>query len=133
MASTRCSGNNMVVIKFYTSHHTIVTIIVHHIKFCCTDPLRYPFLNFADPNLRPVNFSWSPVTPDCLAIHYNILASGSNCVSCPTTMAINGYYNTKFACTEISTDNNTCVFAVRSVVCGKITGNAEANNGKLIT
>ena len=65
--------------------------------------------------LKEFTFSWSPVTLDCPAIHYNILAS--NCGSCPTTTN-----HTNVTCTDIPTDGSTCVFALQTVVCGIITG-----------
>jgi hypothetical protein len=70
----------------------------------------------ADLGSRRLTFSWSPVTPDCPAIHYNILAS--NCGSCPTTTN-----HTNVTCTDVPTDGSVCTFAVRSIVCGSITGN----------
>ena len=81
-------------------------------------PPQKPSLIFADLGLRRVSFAWSPVGSDCSAIHYNILAS--NCGSCPTTTK-----HTNVTCTDIPTDGSTCVFAVRTVVCGNITGNAS--------
>ena len=70
----------------------------------------------ADVHLRQLIFSWSPVAPDCPAIHYNILAS--NCGSCPTTTN-----HTTVACTNVPTDGSVCDFSVQSVVCENITGN----------
>ena len=71
-----------------------------------------------DTGLRQLTFSWSPVGPDCPAIHYNILAS--NCGSCPTTTN-----HTNVTCTEVPTDDhvNKCKLAIQTVVCGNITGN----------
>ena len=63
-------------------------------------------------------FSWSPVVPDCPAIHYNILAS--NCGSCPTTTN-----HTNVTCTDVPTNGGTCTFAVQTVACRNITGNAS--------
>ena len=61
-------------------------------------------------------FSWSPVAPDCPAIHYNILAS--NCGSCPTTTS-----HTNVTCTDVPIEQNSfCTFALQTVVCGNITG-----------
>ena len=71
----------------------------------------------ADSSLRRLTFSWSPVAPDCPAIHYNILAS-SNCSSCPTTTSDNNV-----TCTDIPPDYSECIFAVQTVVCGNITSN----------
>ena len=66
-----------------------------------------------------ITFMWSPVGPDCPAIHYKILAS--NCGSCPLppTTPIN------VTCTDIPTDDSTCVFVVSTVVCGNNTGNVS--------
>ena len=65
---------------------------------------------------RELTFSWNPVASDCLATHYNILAS--NCGSCPTTTN-----HTTVTCTDIPTCDNVCSFAVQTVVCENITGN----------
>ena len=69
---------------------------------------------------RELTFSWSPVAPDCPAIHYNILAS--NCGSCPTTIN-----HTTVTCADVPTNNSVCTFAVQTVVdlCGNITGNVS--------
>ena len=74
----------------------------------------------ADSSLRQLTFSWSPVAPDCPAIHYNILAS--NCGSCPTTTK-----HTNATCTDVPTDDNECNFAIQTVVCGNITVNFSIN------
>jgi hypothetical protein len=73
-----------------------------------------------DFSLRELTFSWSPVAPDCPAIHYNILAS--NCGSCPTTTN-----HTNATCTNlnVSLNDTVCTFAVQTVVCGNITGNVS--------
>ena len=67
-------------------------------------------------SLQELTFSWSPVAPDCPAIHYNILAS--NCGSCPSTTN-----HTTVTCTDVPTDGTVCTFAVQTVVCRNITGN----------
>ena len=73
------------------------------------------YITVVDIGLRQLTFNWSPVAPDCPAIHYNILSS--NCGSCPTTTT-----HTTVTCTDIPTDGNMCTFAVKTVVCGSITG-----------
>ena len=87
--------------------------------FIYTDPFLPPDeinINLSDLDLRQFMFSWSPVAPDCPAIHYNILAS--NCGSCPTTTN-----HTNVTCTDVPTEQNTfCAFALQTVVCGNITG-----------
>ena len=65
---------------------------------------------------KELAFVWSPVAPDCPAIHYNILAS--NCGSCPTTTN-----HTNATCTDVPTNGSVCTFAVQTVACGNITGN----------
>ena len=65
---------------------------------------------------RHLIFSWSPVTPGCPAIHYNILAS--NCGSCPTTTN-----HTKVTCTNVPSDDIMCSFAVQTVLYGSLMGN----------
>ena len=77
-----------------------------------------PSFSIIDLELRQINFSWSPVAPDCPAIHYNILAS--NCGSCLTTTN-----HTMVTCTDVLTDGSTCAFAIRTVVCGNTTGNVS--------
>ena len=71
--------------------------------------------NFA---LKELTFSWSPVAPDCPLIHYNILAS--NCGSCPTTTN-----HTNITCTDVPINGSNCTFAVQTVVCGNLAGNAS--------
>ena len=63
-------------------------------------------------------FSWNndPVTPDCPAVSYNILAS--NCGSCPTTTN-----HTNATCADVPINGSTCEFAVQTVVCGNTSGN----------
>ena len=73
-------------------------------------------INKNDYSSRKLTFSWSPVAPDCPAIHYNILAS--NCGSCPTTTN-----HTNVTCTDVPTNDSICTFAVQTVVCGNIAGN----------
>ena len=63
-------------------------------------------------------FSWSPVTSDCLVLHYNILTS--NCGSCPTTTT-----DTTVTCTDVPTNGSMCTFAVQTVVCGDIVGDSS--------
>ena len=71
--------------------------------------------NFA---LKELTFSWSPIAPDCPAIHYNILAS--NCGSCPTTTN-----HTNVTCTDVPTNGSNCTFVVQTVSCGNVAGNAS--------
>ena len=79
-----------------------------------TNKLEISDINFSP---RQLTFSWSPVAPDCPAIHYNILAS--NCGSCPTTTN-----HTNVTCTDVPT-NGTCIFAAQTVVCGNIAGDTS--------
>ena len=72
----------------------------------------------ADISSRQLVFNWSPVAPDCPAIHYNILTS--NCGSCPTTTT-----HTTAICTDVPIDGSVCMFALQTVVCGKIVGNSS--------
>ena len=70
----------------------------------------------ADFISRTLTFSWSAVSTDCAAmIHYNIPAS--NCGSCPTTTN-----HTNVTCTNVPSNGSVCMFAVRTVACGNITG-----------
>lgn len=70
-----------------------------------TDPPKEPSLGFAISDLGLIdNLTWSRVDSDCLAVHYNILAS---------------------ACTSISIDNSTCILTVSTIACGNTTGNAS--------
>ena len=64
---------------------------------------------------KKLTFNWSPVGPNCLGIHYNILSSNSG--SCPTTTT-----NTTVTCTDVPTDGTVCTFTVQTVVCGNIYG-----------
>ena len=73
------------------------------------------WVSIVDLPLKQITFNWSPVAPDCPAVHYNILAS--NCGSCPTTTN-----NATLTCTDVPTDGIVCTFAIQTVVCGNITG-----------
>ena len=56
---------------------------------------------------RQLHFSWSPVTPMCNAVHYNINAS-TNCGRCP--IATN---STSATCTNVEVDDEElCNFGV---------------------
>ena len=84
-----------------------------------TGPFSPPnklYISSADFSSRELTFKWSPVAPDCPAIHYNI--SASNCGSCPTTTN-----HTTVTCTDVPTVGSVCTFAVQTVVCGNVTGN----------
>ena len=74
------------------------------------------YLSTANFVSRRLTFTWSPVAPDCPAIHYNILAS--NCGSCPTTTN-----HTTVTCTDVPINQSTCTFAVQTVLCGNLIGN----------
>ena len=97
----------------------IEVIIISMLLFAAPyTPPQTPSLIFTDLNLRHITFSWTPVDPNCPTIHYDTIAS--NCGSCPTTTN-----HTNVTCTDIPTDGSTCVFAIRVVVCGNITGNVS--------
>ena len=72
-------------------------------------------INLTVLQTRQLIISWSPVAPDCPAVHYNILAS--NCGSCPTTTN-----HTNVTCTDVPISATLCVFALRTVACEHITG-----------
>lgn len=64
-------------------------------------------------------FSWSEVVTGCEAVRYRIFAS--NCGRCPTTTA-----HTTAVCTDVPTNgNNNCTFAVQTIVCDSVAGNAS--------
>ena len=70
---------------------------------------------------REFSFKWSQVAPDCPAIKYQILAN--NCGSCPTTTTA---LTTK--CTNARIDGSTCTFALKTIVCGNISGNYSSHD-----
>ena len=85
------------------------------------------FLSRADLTLHKFTFTWSPIFPDCPAIHYNILAS--NCGSCPTTTNY-----TNVTCTDVPTDSSVCQFAIQNVFCESSAGNwSESISVNLLT
>ena len=91
---------------------------------CLTPPGNVHISN-DDVGSRQLTFGWSRslVDPDCPAIHYNI--QSSNCGSCPTTTN-----HTNVTCTDVLTNGNDiqnmlCIFAIQTVVCGNISGNAS--------
>ena len=67
---------------------------------------------------KELTFSWSPVAPDCPAIHYNILAS--NCGSCPTTTN-----HTNVTCTDVPTNDSIICTFVAQTIRGNTTGNVS--------
>ena len=73
------------------------------------------YISIANFVSRHFTFSWSPVAPDCPAIHYNILAS--NCGSCPATTN-----HTNVTCTGAPTENSLCRFAIQTVACRNLVG-----------
>lgn len=79
--------------------------------------LRISVVDFG--SLRELTFTWSPVVPGCLGLHYNILSSKA-CGSCPTNTT-----NNTVTCMDlpIATDGGTCIFAVQTTVCGDVVGN----------
>ena len=79
-------------------------------------PPNQLYISSADFSSRELTFGWSPVAPDCPAIHYKILAS--NCGSCPNTTN-----HTTVTCTDVPINGSTCTFAVQTLVCGNIAGN----------
>ena len=87
--------------------------------FFYTDPFPPPgevSINLTALGSRQFSVNWSPVAPDCPAIHYNILAS--NCGSCPTDTN-----HATVTCINVPTNQKTlCTFALRTVVCGYIAG-----------
>ena len=99
----------------------LVAVCIQAYIFYVTAPYpspKQPSLSLVDLELRQTSFTWSPVAPDCPAIHYNILAS--NCGSCPTTTN-----HTNVTCTEIPFEQNgeICALSLQTVVCGNVTGN----------
>ena len=78
-----------------------------------TDDVHVSAIDFSS---RQLGFSWSPVAPDCEAIHYNILAS--NCGSCPSITN-----QTNVTCIDVSINSSTCILAAQTIACGNIIGN----------
>ena len=89
--------------------------MIHAAPFPSPDRMS---ISRADVSSKQLIFNWSPVAPDCLAIHYNILAS--NCGSCPSTTT-----HTIVTCTDVPTDGSMCTFALQTVVCRNIVGNSS--------
>ena len=87
----------------------------------CTGPfssVNNLYISVANFTSNEFTFNWSPVTPDCNALHYNILSS--NCGSCPITTT-----NTTGTCTDAPTNGSMCTFAVETSVCGAVVGNTS--------
>ena len=122
------SDNGVNITLFFSTVIPAITGLSSCIATCNQQPYCCPSLftiGFHPPNISNVDYSsreltlsWSPVAPDCPAIHYIILAS--NCGSCPTTTSHNA-----LTCTDVPTDGSMCTFAVQTVVCGNIIGNAS--------
>ena len=76
------------------------------------------YISAIDIGSRKLGFAWSPATPDCPVIPYNILTS--NCGSCPTTT---NYTNA--TCADVPSDGSMCLFVVQPVVCGDTNGTSS--------
>ena len=63
-----------------------------------------------------ITFNWTSVDALCDSISYNIISS--NCGRCPSMTT-----NTTATCSDVMALGQVCTFAVRTVVCGNITGN----------
>ena len=81
-------------------------------------PPERPSISFVDLSSRHLSVRWNNVDPDCPALHYIIISS--NCGSCPTTTT-----NTTVTCTDVPADGSTCTIAVKTAVCGDITGSVS--------
>ena len=92
---------------------------------CIIAPPSNLHVSHIDIGLIQLTFAWSPVAPDCSTVHYNILAS--NCGSCPPTTNY-----TNVTCANIPTAGSMCTFAVRTVVCGNITGSKNSSISILV-
>ena len=72
-----------------------------------------------DSSEMSISFDWSHSCAATNSDNYNILAS--NCGSCPTTTN-----HTNVTCTDVvPISGRQCTFAVQTVVCGNVTGNAS--------
>ena len=83
------------------------------------DQFRPPNIESANLTSDRVKFAWNQAVNDseCPALHYNL---ASDCGRCPTTTN-----HTTIACTDVATNGSICTFAVWTVVCGNITGDAD--------
>ena len=113
MYNTVIPPNNTCTFYLMVSFSVIKTIIIVFSVFSVPHGL---YISAIDIGLRKLSFTWSPVAPDCPAIHYNILAS--NCGSCPTTTN-----HSTVTCTDIPVNSHVCTFAVKRVLCGNLTDN----------
>ena len=94
------------------SYNTGMNIVANHAGFQMESPSTI-YTSLVDRDSRQITFTWSPVSPNCHAVLYNIQAS--NCGSCPTTTN-----HTTVTCTDIPTDVDICMFAVQAIICGNI-------------
>ena len=85
-----------------------------HADFLLASP-NIIYTSLVDTVSRQITFTWSPVYPECPAIHYNILAS--NCGHCPTTTN-----HTNITCSDAPT-KAMCTFAVQAINCDFNIGN----------
>ena len=82
-----------------------------HADFLLASPkFNIIYTSLVDAVSKQITFTWSPVYPECPAIHYNILAS--NCGHCPTTTN-----HTNVTCSDALT-RAMCTFAVQALNCG---------------
>ena len=75
-------------------------------------------ISHIDLGSRRLTFSWSPVDLECPMVQYVI--NQSNCGSCSTIIN-----HTSVTCTDVPTDESTCKFAVRTMICGDMVGNSS--------
>ena len=99
-----------------TDMHDVILIPTNDIiEFTTSPPESISWItSFSQFNITR-DFNWKSFLPHCPAVHYNILAS--NCGSCPTTTN-----HTTVTCADVPADSSMCTFAVRTVICGNITG-----------
>ena len=110
MTLSSCHG-----LAMYSCIIKLSTILV----FSAFPPPEKLYTSAIDIGSRKLSFTWSPVAPDCPAIHYNILAS--NCGSCPAITKP----HTTVTCMDVPVNNDLCTFAAQTVTCENLTGNAS--------
>ena len=117
--TTSVIGNAIVMLQTgYLHDHACIHSMVKFVRFILLADKVY--ISAIDIGSRQLGFNWSPIVPDCPAIHYNIIAS--NCGSCLTTTN-----HTTVTCTDVPTNGSNCTFVVQTVVCGYISGNATCS------
>jgi hypothetical protein len=97
-----------------------------------TAPFPWPSPNnitLSQINSSRLTFTWNSVSPNCQAVHYEIIAT--NCGQCPNTTSCGVTCPVSTETNSVSCDIDTlatlqepCAIMIQPVICGNISGNS---------